>query len=89
MSRIFTDTPWPSSAPKDRNQGVKDRGIWWATSQDHTHQFKPPETDDPYTGALGNQNKVELHLAGMLLRVETYGPPCISIIAHKLPGSGS
>ena len=64
-------------SPKGRNGEVKDRGTWKATLQDHTDQSKPLETEDPNTVALVDQNEVELHFAGMLLCIETYGPPCI------------
>ena len=42
-------------------------GIWEATPQHHVDQFKPLETDNSNTGALGDQNEVELHLAGSKL----------------------
>ena len=43
-------TPWPSSAPKDRNQGMRDWGILEAIPQNHADQSMPSETDDLNTG---------------------------------------
>ena len=63
----FPDTSWVSSVSKDRNQGLRDRGIWEATPQDNADQSKPPEIDNPNTGALGDHNEVMLHRAGSKL----------------------
>ena len=65
--------------PKDRNQGVRDQGIWEAIPQDQADQSMLLETNNPNTGAWKYVWKL---MCGCM---ETYGPACISVtVRHFL-----